>query len=35
MSTLRRIHVVPHFMRLHEWIALEAGLSALAAPVGV
>jgi NitT/TauT family transport system substrate-binding protein len=26
MSTLTRIHVVPHFMRLHEWIALEAGL---------
>ena len=26
MSTLTPIHVVPHFMRLHEWIALEAGL---------
>ncbi|HEX6349465.1 MAG TPA: hypothetical protein VF160_08760, partial [Candidatus Dormibacteraeota bacterium] len=23
MATLTRIHVVPHFMRLHEWIALE------------
>jgi hypothetical protein len=26
MSAPTRIHVVPHFMRLHEWIALEAGL---------
>lgn len=26
MTTLTRIHVVPHFMRLHEWIALDAGL---------
>jgi NitT/TauT family transport system substrate-binding protein len=26
MSTLTKIHVVPHFMRLHEWIALDAGL---------
>lgn len=25
MATLTRIHVVPHFMRLHEWIALEEG----------
>src|SRR6266487_405641 len=26
MEQLTRIRVVPHFMRLHEWIALEAGL---------
>ncbi len=26
MSTLAKIRVVPHFMRLHEWIALENGL---------
>ncbi len=26
MSTLTRILVVPHFMRLHEWVALENGL---------
>jgi hypothetical protein len=28
MDELRRIEVVPHFMRLHEWIALEEGLFA-------
>jgi hypothetical protein len=26
MTTLARIHVVPHFMRLHEWVAVEEGL---------
>ncbi len=26
MEQLTRIRVVPHFMRLHEWIALETGL---------
>lgn len=26
MSTLTKIRVVPHFMRLHEWVALEDGL---------
>src|SRR5918911_1243663 len=25
MAERRRIRVVPHFMRLHEWIALEDG----------
>jgi ABC-type nitrate/sulfonate/bicarbonate transport system substrate-binding protein len=25
MAGMTRIHVVPHFMRLHEWIALEDG----------
>ena len=27
-TTLRRINVVPHYMRLHEWIALEEGFFA-------
>src|SRR5436309_2234458 len=26
MTTLATIHVVPHFMRLHEWVAVEEGL---------
>jgi hypothetical protein len=26
MSTLTKIHVIPHFMRLHEWVAVEEGL---------